>query len=371
MKVTLPHMGNLYVPFKGLFREFGVEYVVPPACSRRTLSLGARYSPEFVCVPFKLTLGNFIEALELGADTLIMAAGPGLCRFGYYARLQEKILRDLGWEFEMVTTEPFEGGRITGIVKRLRVLCGDPPWMKLIGAVRFGLAKIAALDDIERIVHVVRARELVKGTATRTWKEAIDAVDEASDYRALKMVKRAYIEKLKSIPSDEALPLRVGIIGEFYVLLEPFVNMDVEVELGKLGVEVVRTMFIGEWTKLSLFLSAVGIKPKQEIFKAASPYLARDVGGDGWESVGETVLGAEHGLDGMVHLAPFTCMPEVVAQNILPTVSKESDIPVLTITCDEQMGRAGLITRLEAFVDLLKRRRQSRMGSQGMLRLTL
>jgi len=48
------------------------------------------------------------------------------------------------------------------------------------------------------------------------------------------------------------------------------------------------------------------------------------------------VLHAKHGFDGMVHLAPFTCMPEIIAQNILIGMRKDDvAIPVLSITCDE------------------------------------
>jgi hypothetical protein len=45
----------------------------------------------------------------------------------------------------------------------------------------------------------------------------------------------------------------------------------------------------------------------------------------------------------------------------------KEDLPVLTMLCDEQMGRPGMITRLEAFVDLLKRRR-GKLRSEGLLR---
>ena len=92
----------------------------------------------------------------------------------------------------------------------------------------------------------------------------------------------------------------------------------------------------------------------KKIHKAALPYLKRDVGGDGWETVGEKVLHAKE-YDGIVHLAPFTCTPEIVAQNIMP--STKENIPVLTILCDEQLAKAGVLTRLEAFVDLLERKR--------------
>jgi len=155
---------------------------------------------------------------------------------------------------------------------------------------------------------------------------------------------------------DHARPLVVGITGEFYVLLEPFSSLDVESELGKLGVEVRRTTFVSEWTKFSLFLNPLGMNEKARIHRAALPYLKRDIGGDGWETVGEKVLHAKE-YDGIVHLAPFTCMPEIVAQNIMP--STKENIPVLTILCDEQLGKSGLLTRLEAFVDLLARKRKT------------
>ena len=95
-------MGNLYIPMKTLLRELNVDMVIPPMNSQRTLSLGTKYSPEGLCIPFKLTLGNFIEAAELGADTLLMAGGYGICRLGIYAKTQEKVLHDLGYNVEMI-----------------------------------------------------------------------------------------------------------------------------------------------------------------------------------------------------------------------------------------------------------------------------
>jgi predicted nucleotide-binding protein (sugar kinase/HSP70/actin superfamily) len=226
----------------------------------------------------------------------------------------------------------------------------------VVRAIRFGLAKLNALDEVERVVHQVRAVELEKGTATKLFKESVKAIDQASDHATLGRVTRDYIRMLRDVPSDrKANPLKVGVIGEFFIVLEPFSNMDVEIELGKLGVEVKRTTFTSEWTKFSLFLNAFGLSEKQKFHKAAMPYLSRDVGGDGWETVGEKVVRAND-YDGLVHLAPFTCMPEIIAQNILPSV--KTDIPVLTFIIDEQMGKAGMLTRLEAFVDLLERRRR-------------
>ncbi len=355
MRIGMPHMGNLYIPFKALFQRLDIDYVMPPVNNQRTLTLGVKYSPEGLCIPFKLTLGNLIEAAELGADTLLMPSGSGICRLGCYAKTQEQILYDLGYEVEVIQVGVSER-KLFGLLEMIKRLSGNAPWSKIISAFRFGLAKLNALDKIERIVQRVRPVERVKGTANRLFTKAVNAIDRAGDYDALKKVQIDYIDQLNQVDKDTKYkPLIVGITGEFYVVLEPFSNLDVESELGKLGVEVRRTTFISEWTKFSLFLNPLGMNEKTRIHKAALPYLKRDIGGDGWESVGEKVLHAKE-YDGIIHLAPFTCMPEIVAQNIMP-MTKEK-IPVLTILCDEQIAKTGMLTRLEAFVDLLECRRR-------------
>jgi len=201
--------------------------------------------------------------------------------------------------------------------------------------------------------------ELEKGRTNQVYREAVKAIGEARTVREVRNATRQYIKKLNQIPKDPTTdPVKVSIIGEVFVVLDPFANMDIEMELGKLGVEVKRTMSLSRWVKYRLFLNYLGVDEWKEVHEAATPYLKRDVGGDGWESVGEKVVYAREGYDGMVHLAPFTCMPEIVAQNIMP--STKEDIPVLTVLYDEQMARPGMITRLEAFVDLLKFRRKRR-----------
>ena len=357
MRIGMPHMGNLYIPFKALFQRLDIDFVIPPVNNQRTLSLGVRHSPEGMCIPFKLTLGNLIEAAELGADTLIMPAGSGICRLGYYAKTQEQILQDLGYNTQIVCLGVSQR-KLFGLLGMIKRLSNNAPWSKIISAFRFGLAKLNATDRIERLVQKVRPVEQIKGTANRIFARAIKAIERADDHNTLKKVEKDYTSELNQVTKNDSQPLIVGITGEFYVLLEPFSNLDIEKELGKLGVEVRRTTFISEWTKFSLFLNPLGMNEKDRIHKAALPYLKRDIGGDGWESVGEKVLHAKD-YDGLIHLAPFTCMPEIVAQNIMP--STKEHIPVLTILCDEQLGKSGMLTRLEAFVDLLKHRRRAKV----------
>jgi predicted nucleotide-binding protein (sugar kinase/HSP70/actin superfamily) len=61
---------------------------------------------------------------------------------------------------------------------------------------------------------------------------------------------------------------------------------------------------------------------------------------------------------------PFGCMPEIVAESILPRIYEDYGVPVMTLMVDEMTGEAGYFTRLEAFVDLLEQRRRIKQMSR-------
>jgi predicted nucleotide-binding protein (sugar kinase/HSP70/actin superfamily) len=98
MLISFPNMGPNYVAFKTLFECLDLDVVVPDPTNREAIKIGVKHSPEFVCFPFKATLGDFVNAIEKGADTLVMAIDCGPCRFGFYASVQERILKDMGYK---------------------------------------------------------------------------------------------------------------------------------------------------------------------------------------------------------------------------------------------------------------------------------
>ena len=48
-------------------------------------------------------------------------------------------------------------------------------------------------------------------------------------------------------------------IGEIYVVLENYANMDVELELGKLGVATTRSLYLSRWLKKGVLFNPLGI----------------------------------------------------------------------------------------------------------------
>ena len=360
MRIAWPHMGSLEFVLGSVFEELGLDYVLPPPNSQSTLELGARHGPEFACFPLKTTLGNFIEALEAGADVLIMVAGRGPCRFGYYAETQRRILAEAGYDFEMVPLE-FEPSRLPLTVKRLNRLKQGRSWASLYRAVKFALHKAHLIDRLEQQALHQRWQDREKGATTGALKRCYRMVWEAGTYGDLARVEEEAFALLRSVPRAEREEIRIGIVGEFYLVLEPYFNLNVEEQLGDLGAYVERNIYLTDWLRPSGERPVLG-HHEHGSERLAAPYLSHKVGGEGIFSVGDAILFQRLGFDGVVQLMPFTCMPETIAKSILPQVSQDLGIPVLSLVIDELTGMAGVATRLEAFADLARFRRRARMS---------
>ncbi|MDR3590712.1 MAG: hypothetical protein P4N41_13750 [Negativicutes bacterium] len=355
MLVTFPHMGTMHIVLRSLLTGFGLKTLAPPL-SKKTLEIGAVHAPETACLPFKISLGTFIQALDQGADTILTCGGCGPCRLGYYAEVQKDILRDLGYDFELVVVEP----DIASVYAALRQMTPGRSWREIWQAFRLAGAKLTAIDAVDRRACFVRPREAHPGSIDNVRKEALVAIDRAGDPAELARTVRLIEDRISAVAVDPAAtPLKIGLVGEIYLLLEPFANQELTGRLGRLGVEVHSPMLLGEYVQTHILKNRQALKVNSAVAALAAPYLGHYVGGHGVKSVGYTVQMGRAGYDGMIHVFPFTCMPEVIAKNILPDVSSAADIPVLSMAFDEQTGMAGVVTRLEAFTDLLRHRRRA------------
>lgn len=360
VKVSFPRMGTLWVGLKTAFEELGVEVVVPPPLGKRALDLGVQFSPEMACFPFKLCVGNMIEAMERGADTILMAGGTGPCRFGYYGEVQRRILEDLGYNFEMVILEPPQGNW-KELAKRIKYVTKGASWLRIWKAVKFGLRKLDALDRLEDLCNRMRPYALEPKAVDLLWSKYLRLIDRAVTRREVERLERRGVEELCSLERRELeeKPLKVMTIGEIYTVLEPLANMHIERRLGEMGCEAHRTIFISQWIRHHVFFNPRS-KYHRGLLRTAWSFLKVRAGGHSLESVAHTVEAAREGMDGVVHLMPFTCGPEIVAKGVLEGVRKVYNIPIISFAFDEHTGEAGFLTRLEAFVDLLKFQRRRR-----------
>ena len=172
IKVAFPHMGTISIAWAAGLRKIGVEPYIPPYTSKKTLSFGTKNSPEAICLPYKLILGNFIEAIEGGADYVAMITSPGICRLGEYGNNIYSTLKDLGYKANYIELSLYDG--IKGLYNFLRDISGKNDPILIMRAINITMRKIFAIDDLDKALSYYRAREIRFGDAEKNYKKALN-----------------------------------------------------------------------------------------------------------------------------------------------------------------------------------------------------
>lgn len=362
MKITFPHLGNVYIAGKAFLEEMGHEVITPPVCSRKTLEIGSKHSPEMMCLPFKIFIGNYIESIEKGADTILITGSCGPCRFGMYSLIQDDILKNLGYDVDIIVFDSIGEG-FTKLRKNLNKILNAKSVSDIYKSSRLALNLIRMADDLTQLSNEVRAYAINKKDVDNIMnKYYLNAVETHGSNELVQLIKRTE-EDLKDVKVDKSLnPIRIGIIGEIYTIIEPFVNLEIEKKLGDLNVLVEKSLTPTKWVEHHVYSYPFGSKFENTKFKLARPYLKNLVGGHGRETIGSAIYYKNMGFDGAIQILPLNCMPEIVVKSILKTVEKDHDFPIMTLVVDEMTGEAGYLTRLEAFIDLINKRREKNIG---------
>mgnify|MGYP000947012737 CR=1 FL=1 len=360
MKITFPHMGNVSLAAKALCDGLGIDYVIPPKNSKSSLEIGSLYSPEEICLPFKLMIGNYIQSIEQGADTIIITGSCGPCRMGEYCEMQMKLLKHLGYNLEFIVIDAPTDIGIKELFKRIDKLASksNKKLFNKYKALRDALQVINLIDEIESTAHEAAGYEKIRGES----KNLLNSCKEEallSKYpeEMIKILKK-YREKINHISVDiNKNPLKIAIVGEIFTVIEPFSNLYIEDKLMDYGICSYRNLTPSWWVKnTALLLTKLN---SLDIKRASKKYLPLYIGGHARECIGEAVLAHEKGCDGAIQIFPMGCMPEIVSKSILPSISNDLDFPIMTLVVDEMTGEAGFVTRVEAFIDLLERRRDN------------
>jgi predicted nucleotide-binding protein (sugar kinase/HSP70/actin superfamily) len=141
--------------------------------------------------------------------------------------------------------------------------------------------------------------------------------------------------------------LRVAFIGHPYNLFDIDVNKDLLTLAKSLGMEIVTPDLLSE----------------KEIDREVSGLSKEIYWSSGREIVGSLFHFLSGGVDGAVFLTSFKCGIDALLQEFIKRrlkVRGGSSAPLLILSFDEHTGREGLVTRLEAFRDVMEQRKESR-----------
>ncbi len=350
-KVAFPVLGELSMVAEKYLQTLGIDVIATPPVSRRTLDLGVKNTPEALCIPCKLLFGSYLEAAELGATDIIMLGGQNTCRLGYTVAQHTEQLRMMGYNIQ---PHSFDLGH-TGqeIIRITRDFIPLKPVYELVGPIRFIMDLFNLVDEARRSIFYIRPREIKRGSSDQAYTSVLESILCLEDHQQIQEKREEILARICEIEHDpDRATLRIGVVGDVYTILTPFLNHKLESELGRMGVEV--------WSGFRFDVNFAPLLPfilrqdrRARVVRSGNQYLERNVGGFALTTIGEASLMVEEEVNGLIHVSPFNCTPEMVAQSALVKLQRDKGMPVLNLTFDEQTGRAGMMTRLEAFVDML------------------
>jgi len=141
----------------------------------------------------------------------------------------------------------------------------------------------------------------------------------------------------------EGRELRVGVIGHHYNVYDTFTTMSLLERLGSMGVDVMTADMVPE-TLRELELA----KLPQEIYWSYEQEIA-----------GAILACARYKLvDGIIFMISFPCGPDSIIRVLCEQEIRFMDtVPMMTLVMDEHTGEGGFLTRIEAFIDMLRRKK--------------
>ncbi len=316
MRVGIPR-GLLFFRFFALWKTFleelGVEVVISPPSNKAVIQHGLVYGVEEICFPVKVFLGH-VYTLFGKVDALFIPRMVSFHRGEYNC---PKIL-------------------------------GLPDLVRNI----FRLENEAVIDD------EVNMRD----RGIRGWWEGFLALGRhftsnerkiAQALRRAEEAHRIYREKLREgylpenlIDGRPPLPPRekkVVLLGHSYLLSDSYINMNIVRKIHDLGYTAVTPDMVPE----RRIRKALKMLPKASFWTISN------------EIVGTTfafLKEEDPEVRGFIHLVSFECGPDSLVGEVVERYIKRErrSMPYLRLEIDEHTGEAGLVTRLEAFVDMME-----------------
>lgn len=350
LKIAFPMIAN-YNEVIRYFIEEGMDqtYIKQPKMTRRTLKLGAKYAPDMVCTPFKTILGSTIEALEAGADTLIMVFG--YCRLGYYGELAEKILRDLGYEFNYLNLAEYTTGKYRDYLKALDALNPKAKKVQMGKAGLEALKMMQYIDQVEEKYYENCGFAADRKAYKAAYRRFMNDMHKAKNVNDINEGYERCMNTFEEIPVDKGeFPLRVGVLGEYFTVMDEFSNFDLEQNLADMGVEVHRWMNVSHRN--------LHYPGEKNLHASIKDYVKYEMGPTSTANIWYAKDCAEKNFDGIIHVKSAGCTPEIGIMPVLQRIGQDYKIPILYLTYDSQDGDAGFQTRLEAFYDMIEMRKK-------------
>ena len=298
------------------FKGLGAEIIISPLTTKKIKSVSVRIAPNEDCYSTKLFFGHTMEIKDQVDYLFIPRFGSenkdcvGCPKFIGLAEVLRSMFPDLP-PIIMPHYNMAKGrdGKLSFFVKAYKVgLYFTKNPFKIIKAFRLAL----------REHNQYKKKLIIDEESLKKWEESVLSLNDPP------------------IIEENERMLKLA-----YVLNDPFASLNIRKILQNHGVDLItseqmpRNLIERQIDKLNF---ALYFDYEREILGTIMHFIESKT------------------IDGIIHMMVFSCGPDSIAGEMAAQFSKrDPEIPLLQLVFDELTAEAGLRTRIEAFIDMLRR----------------
>lgn len=325
MKIGIPRamsFYNNYPFFFGFFKDLGIEVVLSDKTTKKTLSNGSSLVVTETCLPVKVFVGHVLDLLDKGVDVIfvpsIQSIAPKVYNCSKIRGLPDLIRNVVKRDFTIVDATLDKSEKNQGFYEFLKEAVAP-----------FGITNEKRIKKASKAGWKVYNNFKIMTASGMDYKQAIN-----------------YALQGKVFISQEAkeYPISVALASHAYNIYDEKISMKIFDKLKTMDVKVYSALQLTK-EQMEEGINALGQitywANEHEMTGCAGHYLK------------------DNKIDGIITLTAFGCGPDSLMVERIIRKSKQFSKPILNLTIDEHTGEAGFITRLEAFVDMLYRKKRA------------
>ena len=305
----------------GFFTSLGIKVVLSDKTTKQTVSKGAALVVTETCLPIKIYIGHVVELLEKGVKKIfvpsIQSIAPKIYNCSKIRGLPDLVRNVVKEEFELIEPTMDKSAKNQGFYQFLKERVES-----------FGIT------DFDTIRNASKEGWKLFNNFQTMMRNGIPYKDALKNALKGKVV-------LSSDSSD--FPISIALVAHGYDVLDDQASMKIFDKLKKMNVKVYSSYQLTDEQKIE------GLNTLEQ-----KMYWANELEMTG--TAGHYLK--DNNIDGIITVNSFGCGPDSLMIEKIVRKAKEYSKPILCLTIDEHTGEAGFVTRLEAFVDMLYRKKR-------------
>lgn len=318
---------NNYPFYYGFFTDLGIKIVLSDVTTKHTMSSGSSLVVTETCLPIKIYIGHVLNLIDKGVDKIlvpsIQSIAPKIYNCSKIRGLPDLVRNVVKKDFTMIEATLDKSEKNQGLYEFLAEM-----------------VKPFGITDEERIKKASKA-------GWRTYNNFYVMSKSGMSYK--KAMNYALQGKVFIENQTKEYPISIALISHGYNIFDERASMKIFDKLEAMDVRVYSSLELSN-EQMDDGIATLG----QDMY---------------WANEREMTGAAGHymkdsKIDGIITLTAFGCGPDSLMIERITRKAKRFNKPLLNLTIDEQTGEAGFITRLEAFVDMLFRKKRANIISK-------